>query len=304
MCRPTDGRCVVTSSAYTTSSGITSLSAAPSHAGSIGLLLLAAASAAWVPSASRSCSSDTCCRRASIRASCLAASGRNAATSSPSPSVRSPSTYRSANRFWYTMYSLMVVSPIATTVAFCGPSRGGYHGALLPARITRSAWFRYRSDCPPRYIGWLLGKLAYRDALSTTGMANSSDSATRLLNPSTSRPALSVMISGDSLRATISASAAMSSSAGRVFGAPGMVRILSPGVQSWIIVSMGMSRNAGPCGTRCANSPARTNCSYNVCGLVALPLHLVNALANRSGPPTTLRLRYHCACGSISGSSP
>ena len=108
------------------------------------------------------------------------------------------------------------------------------------------------------------------------------------------------MISGDSLRTTKSASAAISSSAGRVFGAPGIVRILLPGVQSWIIVSMGMSRNAGPCGTRCANSPALTNCSYSVCGLVARPLHLVNALANRSGPPTTLRLRYHCACGSIS----
>ena len=57
------------------------------------------------------------------------------------------------------------------------------------------------------------------------------------------------MISGDSLCATNSASAAMSSSAGRVLGAPGNARILSAGVHSWIIVSMGMSMNAGPCGT-------------------------------------------------------
>ena len=70
------------------------------------------------------------------------------------------------------------------------------------------------------------------------------------------------------------------------------------------MVSMGMFMKDGPWGTRCATSPARTTCSYTVCGLVARPLHLVKASANRSGPPTTLRLRYHCPWGSISGSSP
>ena len=33
---------------------------------------------------------------------------------------------------------------------------------------------------------------------------------------------------------------------------------------------------------------------------MALPLHLVKASAKRSGPPTTLRLRYHWPWGSIS----
>ena len=62
-------------------------------------------------------------------------------------------------------------------------------------------------------------------------------------------------------------------------------------------------RNTVFCG-RCDMSQARIMLSCSVSGLVTWLAHFTIGSTSRCGPPTMLRLRYHCEPGSIPGLSP